>query len=181
MVFIYAYYPAKGLRHHPQDHLQASLGLVQGSYLRCLGYVTTCVLKTMRSFSCVILSTMCINVQELREYREKIPCIVVANKIDGKQYSFTLHAEYILCDCWIGPFNCSVHECSEVNVCHWALTSLCLVCPTVDLSVTHKSFSFGKKHGMPFYFVSAADGTNVVKVRQTCTRPGTPCLFVSRV
>eukprot|EP00041_Stephanoeca_diplocostata_P003663 m.36598 g.36598 ORF g.36598 m.36598 type:complete len:217 (+) comp14513_c0_seq1:133-783(+) len=54
--------------------------------------------------------------KELREYREKIPCIVVANKID------------------------------------------------VDLSVTQKSFGFGKKHGMPFYFVSAADGTNVVKV-----------------
>lgn len=34
-----------------------------------------------------------------------------------------------------------------------------------DLKVTQRSFNFGKKHGLPFYFVSAADGTNVVKVR----------------
>eukprot|EP00040_Diaphanoeca_grandis_P015862 m.81479 g.81479 ORF g.81479 m.81479 type:complete len:205 (-) comp25423_c0_seq1:115-729(-) len=55
--------------------------------------------------------------KELRQYREKIPCIVVGNKID------------------------------------------------LDYSVTQKTFGFGKKNGnMPFYFVSAADGTNVVKV-----------------
>lgn len=29
--------------------------------------------------------------------------------------------------------------------------------------MTKKSFVFPKKHKMPFYFVSAADGTNVVK------------------
>lgn len=33
-----------------------------------------------------------------------------------------------------------------------------------DLKVTQRSFNFGKKQGLPFYFVSAADGTNVVKV-----------------
>ncbi|XP_071370139.1 RAB, member of RAS oncogene family-like 2 isoform X1 [Centroberyx affinis] len=33
-----------------------------------------------------------------------------------------------------------------------------------DLKVTQKSFNFGKKQGIPFYFVSAADGTNVVKM-----------------
>ncbi|KAF1386611.1 hypothetical protein PFLUV_G00096660 [Perca fluviatilis] len=33
-----------------------------------------------------------------------------------------------------------------------------------DLKVTQRSFSFGKKQGLPFYFVSAADGTNVVKM-----------------
>jgi Rab-like protein 2 len=54
--------------------------------------------------------------KELREYREDIPCIVVANKIDAK------------------------------------------------IEMTQKQFSFGKKNNMPFYFVSAADGTNVVKV-----------------
>ena len=54
--------------------------------------------------------------KELRQYRPKIPVIVVANKID------------------------------------------------VDYSVTQKSFNFPKKHGLPFHFVSAADGTNVVKV-----------------
>ena len=35
---------------------------------------------------------------------------------------------------------------------------------SVDYSVTKKSFGFAKKHKMPFYFVSASDGTNVVKV-----------------
>ncbi|XP_077452773.1 RAB, member of RAS oncogene family-like 2 [Stigmatopora argus] len=53
---------------------------------------------------------------ELREYRPKIPCCVVANKIDA------------------------------------------------DLKVTQRSFNFAKKKGLPFYFVSAADGTNVVKM-----------------
>ncbi|XP_054891586.1 RAB, member of RAS oncogene family-like 2 [Poeciliopsis prolifica] len=33
-----------------------------------------------------------------------------------------------------------------------------------DLKVTQRSFSFAKKQGLPFYFVSAADGTNVVKM-----------------
>ncbi|KAM7298809.1 rab-like protein 2A [Ixodes scapularis] len=33
-----------------------------------------------------------------------------------------------------------------------------------DSSVVQKSFNFGKKHGMPFFFVSASDGTNVVKM-----------------
>lgn len=35
---------------------------------------------------------------------------------------------------------------------------------TVDYKVTEKSFNFPKKYALPFYFVSAADGTNVVKV-----------------
>ena len=34
----------------------------------------------------------------------------------------------------------------------------------VDYSVTQKAFNFPKKHQLPFYFVSASDGTNVVKV-----------------
>lgn len=33
-----------------------------------------------------------------------------------------------------------------------------------DMKVTQRSFNFAKKQGLPFYFVSAADGTNVVKV-----------------
>ncbi|TRY56904.1 hypothetical protein DNTS_017065 [Danionella cerebrum] len=33
-----------------------------------------------------------------------------------------------------------------------------------DVKVTQKSFNFAKKQALPFYFVSAADGTNVVKV-----------------
>ncbi|NXQ08717.1 RBL2A protein, partial [Vidua macroura] len=34
-----------------------------------------------------------------------------------------------------------------------------------DMKVTQKSFNFARKFSLPFYFVSAADGTNVVKVR----------------
>ena len=34
----------------------------------------------------------------------------------------------------------------------------------VDKSVTEKKFKFAEENNMPFYFVSAADGTNVVKV-----------------
>lgn len=33
-----------------------------------------------------------------------------------------------------------------------------------DLKVTQRSFNFAKKQGLPHYFVSAADGTNVVKM-----------------
>ncbi|XP_019633168.1 PREDICTED: rab-like protein 2A [Branchiostoma belcheri] len=43
----------------------------------------------------------------------------------------------------------------------------CLVCANkidVDYKVTQKSFNFAKKHQLPFYFVSASDGTNVVKM-----------------
>ncbi|XP_058529615.1 rab-like protein 2B isoform X1 [Ochotona princeps] len=35
---------------------------------------------------------------------------------------------------------------------------------TADIKVTQKSFSFAKKFSLPLYFVSAADGTNVVKL-----------------
>lgn len=34
----------------------------------------------------------------------------------------------------------------------------------VDTKVTEKSFNFPKKQGLPLYFVSASDGTNVVKL-----------------
>lgn len=54
--------------------------------------------------------------QELQEYCEGIPCIVVANRID------------------------------------------------IDYKVTQKSFNFASKRDLPFFFVSASDGTNVVKV-----------------
>jgi Rab-like protein 2 len=35
----------------------------------------------------------------------------------------------------------------------------------VDHMVTRKAFKFPLKHNLPFFFVSSADGTNVVKVR----------------
>ena len=35
---------------------------------------------------------------------------------------------------------------------------------SVNLKVTEKSFNFARKYKLPLYFVSASDGTNVVKV-----------------
>ena len=35
----------------------------------------------------------------------------------------------------------------------------------VDYLVTRKEFKFPSDHNLPFFFVSSADGTNVVKVR----------------
>jgi uncharacterized protein YtpQ (UPF0354 family) len=32
------------------------------------------------------------------------------------------------------------------------------------MQVTQKSFKFAEKHGCPFFFVSASDGTNVVRI-----------------
>lgn len=42
----------------------------------------------------------------------------------------------------------------------------------VDYAVTSKAFAFPTKNGLPFYFVSAADGTNVVKVFQDGIKAG---------
>lgn len=40
----------------------------------------------------------------------------------------------------------------------------------IDYEVTSKQFNFAKKYRMPFYFVSASDGTNVVKVFREAIR-----------
>uniref|UniRef100_A0A1A7WWU9 RAB, member of RAS oncogene family-like 2 n=1 Tax=Iconisemion striatum TaxID=60296 RepID=A0A1A7WWU9_9TELE len=60
------------------------------------------------------------------------------------------------------------------NLCNWYKElreyrpeiPCCVVANKIDadLKVTQKTFNFGKKDGLPFYFVSAADGTNVVKM-----------------
>jgi len=38
--------------------------------------------------------------------------------------------------------------------------------------VTSKSFNFAAKHKLPFFFVSASDGTNVVKIFQLAIKTG---------
>ena len=40
----------------------------------------------------------------------------------------------------------------------------------VDLEVTKKTFKFGESYGLDFYFVSAADGTNVVRIFEDAVR-----------
>ena len=42
----------------------------------------------------------------------------------------------------------------------------------VDYRVTERSFAFPTKHKLPFFFVSASDGTNVVKVFQQAIMMG---------
>ena len=42
----------------------------------------------------------------------------------------------------------------------------------VDYQVTKKNFKFAATHNIPFFFVSAADGTNVVKVFEEAIREG---------
>ena len=77
--------------------------------------------------------------RELRQNRPDIPCILCANKIDGKVYSM-----------W-----CAFNRTTLCDIVHTYL---------VDYKVTEKSFNFARKNHLPFYFVSASDGTNVVKV-----------------
>lgn len=42
----------------------------------------------------------------------------------------------------------------------------------MDYKMTQKSFGFATKYNLPFYFVSAADGTNVVKIFEEAIRSG---------
>lgn len=77
---------------------------------------------------------------ELREYCSDIPCVLVANKIDV--------------DYNVGTLYCCIVGCIDNS--HIQTPSI--------LQVTRKNFKFAQKHNLPFYFVSAADGTNVVKV-----------------
>ncbi|XP_008067171.1 rab-like protein 2A isoform X4 [Carlito syrichta] len=77
---------------------------------------------------------------ELREFRPEIPCIVVANKIDGGAI----------------PLPECQHSVSTFST-HFLLLAW-------DISMTQKNFNLAKKLSLPMYFVSAADGTNVVKL-----------------
>lgn len=77
--------------------------------------------------------------QELRKYCEAIPVICVANKIDVDIN--------VRCGAGIAP----------------AETLTMIACPPPQ--VTNKRFKFPEKHKMPFFWVSAADGTNVVQAR----------------
>ena len=42
----------------------------------------------------------------------------------------------------------------------------------LTMKVTSKSFNFASKRNLPFYFVSAADGTNVVSVFKAAIQAG---------
>lgn len=82
---------------------------------------------------------------ELRRYCENIPCILVANKID---------VDYSVCG----------NTASSTCPCVLRTLSACPVFVLLRQQVTCKSFKFAQTHNLPFFFVSAADGTNAVKV-----------------
>uniref|UniRef100_A0A4W5KV55 RAB, member of RAS oncogene family-like 2 n=1 Tax=Hucho hucho TaxID=62062 RepID=A0A4W5KV55_9TELE len=81
---------------------------------------------------------------ELREYRPEIPCVVVANKIDGETSQTGLFLIFY-----------------SLPILFFTRLSLLFA---ADMKVTQRNFNFAKKQGLPLYFVSAADGTNVVKM-----------------
>ena len=84
--------------------------------------------------------------KELREYCENIPVVLVANKIDVDYNVSPQCSSHVLCaSCRISPVSPSKHH-------------------HLTPQVTRKEFKFAAKHNLPFFFVSAADGTNVVKV-----------------
>ena len=73
----------------------------------------------------------------MREHCPDIPCILIANKIDGNHLNNLISIVF----------------------------EVALIC-LADRSVTNKQFKFATQYNLPFYFVSAADGTNVVKIFQ---------------
>nr|BAJ21350.1 Rab-family small GTPase RabX32 [Tetrahymena thermophila] len=115
----------------------------------------------------------------------------VAN-LDGKQYKIdiwdtagqeqfqTLHASYYFqANCCILVFDIT-RKITYLNLKKW-YTEMREHCPDIpciliankidaDRNVTNKQFKFATQHNLPFYFVSAADGTNVVKIFQEALR-----------
>lgn len=87
--------------------------------------------------------------QELRDSAGKIPCILVANKIDIN-YKVVLHNQ---------ANSRSARTRQDADVSHMRACVL-----LVSHQVTSKKFKFADTHNLPFFFVSAADGTNVVRV-----------------
>lgn len=76
---------------------------------------------------------------ELRSYRPSIPCLCAVNKIDG------------------GIMKENIYLILENTHCNHLFFS---ECP----ESTKKSFLFASKNNLPMYYVSASDGTNVVKM-----------------
>jgi len=68
------------------------------------------------------------------------------------------------CLCHVSTAHC-IRLGGEGNVLY-PLVCDSVLC-SVNIEVTKKSFNFAQKHAMPLYFLSAADGTNVVKVRHS--------------
>ena len=57
-------------------------------------------------------------------------------------------------------------SCPRLHRTHFAAR------PSTGAQVTSKSFNFAAKRKLPFFFVSASDGTNVVKIFQMAIMAG---------
>ena len=100
---------------------------------------------------------------ELRESAGKIPCICVANKIDMNYKAWKPPLSLpLLLPRRRGP--CCLRAVRALSAAAPCRTRAIL--DTVVVQVTSKTFKFPEEHGLPFFFVSAADGTNVVTVFQ---------------
>ena len=80
----------------------------------------------------------------MRKHRPHIPCICCVNKIDGEK-SATMKF---------------MNNRKTLNL------SIIVTDFTENMEVTKKSFAFCTKNSIPLHYVSASDGTNVVKVKQ---------------
>ena len=93
---------------------------------------------------------------EMRKYRPSIPCISAVNKIDG-EYPIPWFSNL-----WIFQRDFQFFEFFLY------LTQLFLTTHQTLLSenpeITSKSFAFCTKNDIPLHYVSASDGTNVVKL-----------------
>jgi len=116
---------------------------------------------------CLLGSPRRCRFKELQEHRKNIPCIVVANKIDRAQQPKLIPGPAAAPHCgpwvFIGATLCPVLTLRAVSAQI-----------AVDRKATTKSFNFATKRNLDFYYVSAADGTNVVKVRGACSMPACP-------
>ena len=92
----------------------------------------------------------------------------------GQEQFNALHASY-----YYGSHACimvfdATRQITYKNLVTWwdDLQEYCAGMPTIvvankideDYSITTKTFKFAQKRGLPLYFVSASDGTNVVRV-----------------
>ncbi|CAF3570322.1 unnamed protein product [Rotaria socialis] len=113
-------------------------------------------------------------------------------KVDGKQFDIEFwdtagqekfnnihHSYFHQADACIMIFD-ATRKITYKNLDRWYnelrdirphIPCLCVVNKVdVAMEVTKKSFSFPKKHDMPLYYVSAADGTNVVRLFRDAIR-----------
>ncbi|KAF6774046.1 hypothetical protein AHF37_06807 [Paragonimus kellicotti] len=93
------------------------------------------------------------------------PCLLHTTELDGKKYlvvfDVTRKITYKNLNKWY----------EELREHRPTIPCLCVANKIdADMNVTNKTFNFAKKNKMAFYFVSASDGTNVVRVFRDAIR-----------